>query len=368
MNNELLLLIKKHTDTLIQQTTKPQETLEFKMNKQMQTFSFNPPINLVEEGKWLLGLSSLECTNSVFNITNENNSFSIIIPGHYETESAEKTVDELNKLLELRSLELHVREVRKRGNKIRIGDNEYKLSDFDTQKNEILEELRNAKYNDLEDLVYRFQLTYDEIIDVLDLNYIPTKRIGYSLKPGIYEVIDLNNTLKYILTNNIKVSVTIDDIRLKSILKINETSIFTNKSFFYTVLGFVQSHSYPLDDIEGFYQLIAGSYIYDRIYIITRPINITGIDKIYLKSDCIQGSIVNGLSEPILLSFALSSPPGHKIYKEPRIKLFKKLNKSILSHIAFYFEDDDHKAVNFNSETISFTCQLIKIQNTNTYN
>ena len=53
------------------------------MNKQMQTFSFNPPINLLEEGKWLLGLSSLECTNSVFDITNENNSFSIIIPGQY---------------------------------------------------------------------------------------------------------------------------------------------------------------------------------------------------------------------------------------------------------------------------------------------
>ena len=49
MNNELLLLIKKHTDALIEQTrTKPQETLEFKMNKQMQTFSFNPPINLIE--------------------------------------------------------------------------------------------------------------------------------------------------------------------------------------------------------------------------------------------------------------------------------------------------------------------------------
>ena len=39
MNNELLFLIKKHADTLIEQTrTKPQETLEFKMNKQMQIF------------------------------------------------------------------------------------------------------------------------------------------------------------------------------------------------------------------------------------------------------------------------------------------------------------------------------------------
>ena len=152
MNNELLLLNKKHTDTLIQQTkTCPQETLEFKINKQMQSFSLNPPINLIEEGKWLLGVSSFECTNSIFNITNENNSFSIIIPGHYQNESDEKTINDLNKLLELKSLELHVEEVRKRGNKIKIGDNEFKLSDFDTQKNEILEELKNVKYNDLED-------------------------------------------------------------------------------------------------------------------------------------------------------------------------------------------------------------------------
>ena len=76
------------------------------------------------------------------------------------------------------------------------------------------------------------QLTYDEIIDVLDLKYISTERKGYSLNPGIYEIVDLNNTFKYILPDTIKVDITIDDIRLKSNLKINQTSIFTNKSFF----------------------------------------------------------------------------------------------------------------------------------------
>ena len=199
------------------------------------------------------------------------------------------------------------------------------------------------------------RLSYDEIMDILDSNYIPTKRTGYSLNPGIYEVVDLNNTLKHILPNNVKVNITIDDIRLKSNLKINQTLIFTEKSFFYTILGFTQSRSYPLDDIDGFYQLIAGSYKSDK------PINITGIDKVHLKCDCIQGSIINGVRESILYSFALSSPPGHKIYKEPRAKLFKKINKSVLSHITFYFDDDDHKAVDFNGETVSFTCQLIKI-------
>ena len=150
-------------------------------------------------------------------------------------------------------------------------------------------------------------------------------------------------------------TITIDDIRLKSNLKINQTSIFTEKSFFYTILGFTQSHSYTLDDIDGFYQLIKGSYKSEK------PINITGIDKIHLKCDCIQGSIVNGIREPILFSFASSSPPGHKIYKEPRVKLYKKINKSVLSHIALYFEDVDHNPVKFINETVSFTCQLIKI-------
>ena len=341
---------------MIEQTrTRPQQTLEFKMNKQMQTFSIPPPINLVEEGKWLLTVSSFGCKNSVFNITDENNSFSVNIPGHWNSKSAEKTIDELNELLDLKSLELHVKEIRKRGHKLKIGDMEYKLSDFDTQKNEILEELKNVIYNDLEDLVYRFQLTYDEIIDILDLKHIPTKRTGYSLNPGIYEVVDLNNTLKYILPDNVKVNVTIDDVRLKTNLKTNQTSIFTEKSFCYTIFGFTRSHSYPLDDINGFYQLIAGSYKGNR------PINITGIDKVNLKCDCIRGSIVNGVREPILYSFALNSPPGHKIFKEPRVNLFKKVNKSVLSHITFYLEEDDYKPVDIYNETVSFTCQLIKV-------
>ena len=102
-------------------------------------------------------------------------------------------------------------------------------------------------------------------------------------------------------------SVTIDDTRLKSNLKINKTLIFTNKSFFYTILGFTQSHQGPLNDFEGFYQILPGSFKSDK------PINITGIDKFHSKCDCIQGSIVNGIREPILYSFTLSSPRGHKI-------------------------------------------------------
>ena len=147
------------------------------------------------------------------------------------------------------------------------------------------------------------QLTYDEIIHVLDLKYIATKRTGYSLNPAYNEVVDLNNTLKYILPDNVKESVTIDDVRLKSNLKINQTLVFTEKSFFYTILGFTRSHSYPLDDIDGFYQLIAGSYKSDK------PIKITGIEKVHLKCNVVDGWIVNGIRKPILFSFACLHHP-----------------------------------------------------------
>ena len=46
---------------------------------------------------------------------------------------------------------------------------DYSLSSLGTFKEKILEELKNAKNDDVEDMVYRFQLTYDEIIDILDL-------------------------------------------------------------------------------------------------------------------------------------------------------------------------------------------------------
>ena len=47
----------------------------------MQTFSYSPPIKLVDEGKWLIEKTSFECTISVFIIIDKNNSLSITIPG-----------------------------------------------------------------------------------------------------------------------------------------------------------------------------------------------------------------------------------------------------------------------------------------------
>ena len=209
MTNELLLL-KKLTDTLIEQTkTKPQKTLEYKMRKQMQTYSKFPTINLFEAGNCLLAVTSFEAKKSLFNITNENKSFSNTTPGHWNSEDGEKLINRLKKFLQLRpenDIEIHVKEVE-----------------------------RSSTRKEIE-------------------------KSGYNLA-GIYEVSDIILTLKSLLPNKVKVEITIDDIRLKSNLTTNETIRFTKKSVFYSSLGFTQSHSGPLRDIERFFQLITGDHM-----------------------------------------------------------------------------------------------------------
>ena len=90
------------------------------------------------------------------------------------------------------------------------------------------------------------------------------------------------------------------------------------------------------------------------------PVMITTTDKVHLKCDCVDGSIVNGIREQILFSFNLSAPPGYKI-KEPTTVLYKLINKTRLDTIQFFLEDSNHNRVGFNGETLTFTIQIIKI-------
>ena len=74
----LLLSLAKSNQEIVENThSKPQETLEFKMNKQKESFSFDIPLDLPEQ--WMMGVTSLEVYNTVYNITEQNNKFKILL-------------------------------------------------------------------------------------------------------------------------------------------------------------------------------------------------------------------------------------------------------------------------------------------------
>ena len=78
---------------------KPEETLEFKMNKPRESFHFNP-IQVKED--WMIELTSLEVYNSIFNITEENNNFEHYnLPDEKIGISYEKVEDETERDLDI---------------------------------------------------------------------------------------------------------------------------------------------------------------------------------------------------------------------------------------------------------------------------
>ena len=72
-------------------------------------------------------MTSLEVTNSVSNVTDQNNSFSITILGYWTSRGGLETINLLRGLLELREQvdnKRHVEDVTQRGNQIKLGGEE----------------------------------------------------------------------------------------------------------------------------------------------------------------------------------------------------------------------------------------------------
>ena len=81
----------------------------------------------------------------------------------------------------------------------------------------------------------------------------------------------------------------------------------------------------------------------------------TTIDEKLKKCDFIDGSILNGIREPILYSFTVDTPTAFKILSQPETEHYKNLNKSVLNYVTIYLEHNDRNSFDFKGETITFT-------------
>ena len=76
MNDELSVLAKTNTGTLIEQrTTKPQEIIQIKQNMQADNLSLNRSIFLGFDDEWSLTVIILEAHNYVSELTDRNSRF-----------------------------------------------------------------------------------------------------------------------------------------------------------------------------------------------------------------------------------------------------------------------------------------------------
>ena len=351
---DLLLSITKNCETLIDQThRKAEETLEFKTIKPRETFHFNPPIQVKED--WMLGLIDLEVYNSIFNIKEQNNKFELYkFPDEKSGGiSNEKVRDEIERDLDISDITatdlqddiigpIIIEEYREQVTK-RMKDDKYM---------KILAGYVSSVFQDFEScLRTEVDLVQDDTKLVLD--EYNSSFVTYELDPGIYTFKDISEALFNILQSEYPgpsnvIDTEFDDITRKTKLDVRSGIIavrFDEKSFFSTILGFTPGWDYKH---------------YNR-YTSQKLVNLGNTNKIHLKCDVIDGSVVDGFRQPILYSFVLDKLPRYKVFSESETIHYKKINKSVLNTITFYLKNNDHKEVDFNQETLTFTLQMIKI-------
>ena len=222
----------------------------------------------------------------------------------------------------------------------------------DEQYMNILAFYTSSVFQDFESFLRtQIDLVEDDIKLILD--EYNSSFITYELDPGIYTFKDISEALYSILQSDCPgdcnvIVIEYDDINMKTKLVVQSGIIairFDEKSFFSTILGFTAGWDYKH---------------YNK-YISQKIVSLSKTNKIHLKCDAIDGSVVNGLRQTILYSFVLDKKPGYKVFSEPETIHYKKINKSVLDTITFYLEDDNNKEVNLNGETLTFTRQMIKI-------
>ena len=359
---DLLLSITKNCETLIEQTdTKAQETLEFKMTKPREIFHFKSPIQI--QGDWMIGLTNLEVYNSIFNITNKNKKFEI-----YRDTSTKfgfiELKDELEEILNIPHITNEHLDDEVLGR--RILDEYYKLSREKMNTDGYMVLLlgyARSLFRDFESYL-RIVVGLDEEDIQLILKEYNSHFITYELTPGIYTIQDISDAIQTFSGHKETIQLEYDDISMKTkiILKFknNEKGLFAlgtlrfdERSFFHTLLGFEPYWDYKPTNSNR--DGIPGVYTSNKI------LNLSSKNKIHLKCDCIDGSIQDGLRQPILFSFVLDKPSGYKVFCEPETIHYKRINKSVLNTITFYLEDDNNEEVDFNQETLTFTLQMVKI-------
>ena len=316
-----LLSITKNCETLVEQThRKPEETLEFKMLKSREIFHFNPPIHT--KGDWMLGLIDLEVYNSIFNITEENNKFELYTDT-FDEFSFEELKDEVGEILDIPEItDGHLEDDILAP---RIAETYWKLrSDKSSHDGYIILLMGYARspFRDFESYL-RIVVGLEEDNIRLILKQYNEKFITYELDPGNYTIEDLKKAVYPLGDHEGTLQIEYDDLSKKVKLILTRfgetfgTLRFDKKSFFHTLLGFTPYWAYkPTNAIHAD---APGVFTSDKIIL-----NLNTINKIHLKCDCIDGSIQDGVRQPIIFSFVLDKPSGYNVFCEPETIHYKK--------------------------------------------
>ena len=169
-------IAKSNLDIVENALSKPQETLEFKMNKQKESFSFDIPLDLPEQ--WMMGVTSLEVYNTVYNITEKNNKFKILLK------------DE-----QLKSLNVDTQLVMNVEYLYKISDVK-KINTFMVDSYSKNKKLTRKDFDKLKEIINQINQNIKDTTIIIPEFEIENDFVEIELTPGVYELVDMNRIMK----------------------------------------------------------------------------------------------------------------------------------------------------------------------------
>ena len=124
--------------------------------------------------------------------------------------------------------------------------------------------------------------------------------VTYELSPGIYAIEDISDVFYPMFDHDGTLQIVYDDKNMNTKLLLTRFGVifgtlrFDEKSFINILLGFTPCWDYKPTKANH-----ADS---PGVYSSEKTLSLSTISKLHLKCDCFDGSVVNGLRQPILFS------------------------------------------------------------------
>ena len=269
----------------------------------------------------MLGLMTLEVYNSIFNITHENNKFELHTDT-FDEFSLEELKDELEEIVNISNNSHEHLQDEIIGPRIFSA---YKKIETGKRRTDgyymFLMGYARSPFRDFESYL-RIVVGLDEDDIQLILKQYNSNFVTYEKLPGIYSVKDISQVVYTMGDHEGTIKIEYSDITMKTkpILKRFGGAFGTlrldDKSLFTTLLGVT-----PYWDYKPTKAIHADS---PGVYTSDKNLNLCKIDKIHLKSDVINGFVVNGTREPTLFSYVLDKPRAFRMFCEYETIHYKK--------------------------------------------
>ena len=192
----------------------------------------------------------------------------------------------------------------------------YSFPNIDEKNNKIRVSLNGALWHDLTFAVGCYE--HEDINDELQrqVEVIGGKKTDIILKPN-------KNTFQTIMT-------------ISGAVKVD----FTIPNSIRTVLGF-DAKIYP-----------KGRHLSEH------TVNIMRVNSIFVHTNVIGSTYVNGSESPVIYSFFPDIPPGGKIIVEPRVLIYLPVSISVISRLTSWLTDQNNEALNLRGEELTIKYDL----------